>query len=242
MASIGSRVRRRPVPCAMLVLLGSFTGGCFSQTAPAHLVQLTMSPVAATSPTASAPAPIVSVSLLYSTPWLWLPTNMEAHTAVPYDSVRIDRIEFVRPDRPTLYVPREGSWMIWPFLFVKSEQVACAIFRPGYELAFQGAGRPAGIEWNPEPFMGRAIITARPLVASGSIGASEDGYAHLMANRPFWRALQERYDAGSDREAIRVICDAMVREAQHRRLIHPAETRSADESRTVEWCRSVIFN
>jgi len=220
-----------------------------------------MSPAAATSPVARAPVPVVTVSLVYSTPWLWLPTHMESGRAAPYGDVRIERIEFVPSDRPTLYVPPERSWMMWPLLLVKSEQVGCAIFRPGYELAFQGAGAnaaPAGITWDPAPFTGRAIITARTLVSRGFEPRSEagppatatttrtanpavsgDAYAHLIADGPFWRALRERYDAGTDREAINVICEATARAAERRRVDDPAETRSPDESRTVDWCRSV---
>ena len=86
---------------------------------------------------------------------------------------KIERIEFVRPDQPTLYVPSTKSCAIWPLLFVKSEMAGFALFRPGYELAYADAGEqaaPAGITWDqtsaavllPRKFLYGGANTGRP--------------------------------------------------------------------------------
>jgi hypothetical protein len=233
------------------VFLAMLSQGCFyHEDWAGHRVPLSMAPAGhrATTSTTSAPAPAVAVSLVYSTPWVWLPTHMERDPLPPYNQVCIERIEFLDPDRATLYVPQTGGWVMWPFLFIKSEESGVGLFRPGYELAFQGAApdnAPAGLEWDPAPLFGRALYTGRSLDATSTrrpatmTAPPRDAYPRLMADHPFWRALRERYESGANREAIKVICQATLRAAQRRLLTHPNDTPTAEEILTVEWCRSV---
>jgi hypothetical protein len=172
---------------------------------------------------------------------------MERGPLPPYNHVRIDEIEFVDPNRPTLYVPQTGGWLTWPLLVIKSEEPGVGLFRPGYQLAFQGAApdnAPAGLKWDPAPFVGRVLYTGRSLDTSTTAPATttppRDAYPPLMADHPFWQALQERYERGANRKAIKVICQAALRAAERRPLTHPKERPTAQETLTLEWCRSVV--
>lgn len=232
---------------ATLVLV---TAGCSYQenwTGPAHRVPVSLvGPTPHEASTHSAPAPTVTVSVICSDGWQWVPLAMTSNT--PSEEVQIDRIEFINPDRPTLYVPLTGSRLIWVLAFGKSELPGFAIFRPGYDPAFQlcPSRDPAvGITWDPTLGLGRVVYAAQPLGTTASTSPAlqvpndppaADPFARLIADRPFWRALRSRYESGADRAAITVICQATLLAATH----HPTTDRKGlDDAGTLDWCRSV---
>jgi hypothetical protein len=233
-----------------LALFACATAGCDNREyAPARIA-----PLASRPPT---PLPTVAVSAVFSTGWVWMPLALTHHLNANYDNlVRIERIELVDPNQPTLYVPKTSSTLIWGLMFYNSEDPGCALFRPGYEPAFNDfAYHTPGVTWDPHPWYGRAIFTAHALAPSTSQASvpttspinsveapaqpANDALKLLLAKPTFWRALRQRYEANEDREPIRIICKAMTQAADHRAATHSGLEVPDDSARVLDWCRSI---
>ena len=79
-------------------------------------------------------APLVAVSMKYSTRWANMLVGLLFPQIVKFNHVAITEIEFLPAKAPSVYIPESNSKLVMAFVFtaVKSEFPGFAVFQPGF--------------------------------------------------------------------------------------------------------------
>jgi hypothetical protein len=161
-------------------------------------------------------------------------------------AISVESIDFIDSSKPELAVQKFAQVMV---LFMTQGKVQCfAVFAPGCEpgVASQdlyGGSLCGGTCNGALDIPDYVQWTVRRSDAPGGAGPAApkgDEMGYILSKGQFWDSLRWSYAWDAKRAEIKTICRCVAQAADAREKARPDTAWSADQQKSLAWCRSVV--